>query len=390
MTTYLDAAATAPLLPEARAAMLEVLDSDTANPSSVHSAGHHAARVLEAARSSIATAFDVHPETIIFTSGGTEANNLGIIGRALANPANPTQPAHPQGTHIITTRTQHSSVLQSCAFLQRVHGFRIDYAPVDHTGRIIPEALLALIKPDTAVVAIELANAEVGTVNDINALPTHLLHLDAVQAAASLPVSFTENSWPGPHIPSTAIASHKFGGPQGAGALILAPDTPIEPLLHGGNQENGRRAGTENLPAIAGFAAAVAIHQQRGARRAVALLESRDQLIAAIEANVLGAQLTGHRTERLPGHASFTFPGVTGESLLVALDAAGIAASAGSACRAGQSGPSPVLLAMGYNEEDAQSALRFTLPAPLERSTIDRIVAVVRGECLRAANNCER
>ena len=369
MSAYLDAAATAPLLPEARAAMLQVYDAACANPSSVHSAGERAAKVLESARATIAEAFGVHPAGVVFTSGGTEANNLGIIGRALAAP---------RGRHIITSAIEHSSVLQSCAALERIHGFEVDYVPVDKHGRIAQADLDRLLRPDTTLVALGLANSEVGTVADVPEVPAQVaLHLDAVQAAANLPVDLSAGGWPGPRATTVALASHKFGGPAGVGALLLPRDVPLEPVIYGGGQEGGRRAGTQNVAGIAGFAAAVQAQQARTGQRALEVMASRDALIVGVEKHVPGAQLTGHRTERLPNHASFVVEGISGEALLVALDVAGFAASSGSACRAGSAEPSPVLTALGYSPELAQSALRFSLPAPLPQDTIDAIVRVM-------------
>ena len=367
MSAYLDAAATAPLLPEARAAMLQVYDAACANPSSAHSAGERAANVLESARATIAEAFGVHPAGVVFTSGGTEANTLGIIGRALAAP---------RGRHIITSAIEHSSVLQSCAALERLHGFAVDYVPVDKHGRIAQTDLDRLLRPDTTLVALGLANSEVGTVANVPEVPAQVaLHLDAVQAAANLPVDLSAGGWPGPR--AVALASHKFGGPAGVGALLLPRDVPLEPVIYGGGQEGGRRAGTQNVAGIAGFAAAVQAQQARAGQRALEVMASRDALIVGVEKHVPGARLTGHRTERLPNHASFVVEGISGEALLVALDVAGFAASSGSACRAGSAEPSPVLTALGYSPEPAQSALRFSLPAPLPSDTIDAIVRVM-------------
>lgn len=369
--TYLDAAATAPLRPEAREAMLRVWDAGSANPSSVHSAGQWAAREVEHARESIAAAFGVRPDGVVFTSGGTEANNLGIIGRALAEPGS---------RRVYTTRAEHSSVLASCDYLARVHGFEVRFLEMDGEGSVDTRA-----PEDASLIAVGLANGEVGTVSDpgelLSAAPCHV---DAVQAAANLPLSLAADGWPGPAVASMAIASHKFGGPQGVGALLLPRDVSLEPVIHGGGQEGGRRSGTHNVAGIAGFAAAVAAHTARAGTRAVELMRSRDELIRAVEAGVPGARLTGHRTQRLPNHASFVVDGVSGEALLVALDVAGYAVSSGSACRAGQSEPSPVLLAMGVDADLARSALRFTLPAPLSAADIARIVEVLRGEVQRA------
>ena len=391
-TGSLDAAATAPLRPEARAAMLAVWDAGQANASSVHAAGFRARSAVEEARHTIAAALGALPSEVIFTSGGTEANTLAIVGLALARP---------RGRHIVVTAIEHPSVLESCRFLERVFGFELSVVPVDSYGLVTREAVAEALRPDTTLLSIGLANGEVGTVQALPALAelAHTLgvpvHTDAVQAAASLPVSFGSSraagaatagvtAWPGANIAALTVASHKFGGPQGAGALLLRGGVPIEPVLHGGGQEGGARSGTENVAGIAGFAAAVAVATRDIGTAALALMRSRDELVERLCAEVPGAALTGHPDERLPGHASFTIAGVSGESLLVALDAAGLAVSSGSACAAGKSEPSPVLLALGISPELSHTALRFTLSEPLGPESIDRIVEVLRSEVLRS------
>ena len=380
---YLDAAATAPLRPEARAAMIEALDAGPGNASSVHGAGHRAASRVGDARQALARVLGARPSEVIFTSGGTEANNLAIIGLALASR---------RGRHLITTRIEHPSVLESCHYLERVHGFEVTQLGVDPAGLIDLDRLRAELRDDTVLVTIGLANGEIGTVQAMSEIAEivraggALLHSDAVQAAASLPVSFGAGGWPGEGVHALSVASHKFGGPQGAGALLLRAGATIEPLLHGGGQEEGRRAGTENVAAIAGFAAAVRASTDGIGTRAMRLAASRDELVRRVLAEVPGSRLTGHPTERLPGHASFVVEGVSGESLLVALDTAGIAASAGSACAAGRDEPSPTLLAMGIDPVLAQTAIRFTLPEPIGESLIERIIEVLRAEVLVATS----
>lgn len=374
---YLDASATAPLRPEARAAMIAVFDDPAGNPSSVHSAGHRAARTVELARETIATTFGVRASDVIFTAGGTEANNLAIIGLALA---------HPRGRHLVTTPIEHPSVLESCRYLERVFGYELTMLPVDGHGRVDPGDVTRAVRADTTLVSIGLANAEVGSVQPMPELAAAaktvgtLVHTDAVQAAPSLPVSLQPGGWPGEHIDALSMASHKFGGPQGVGALILRGGLRLEPLTHGGGQERGRRAGTENVAGVAGFAAAVAATARDYGARALALMESRNRLVERIVREVPGAQLTGHATERLPGHSSFIFDGVSGESLLVALDAAGVAVSAGSACAAGKSEPSPALLALGLDPESAQTALRITLAEPITEELQHRVVSTLQRE----------
>lgn len=387
---YLDAAVTAPLRPEARAAMLAVLEGGQANASSVHSPGFRARELVEGARARIARALGATPGEVIFTSGGTEANSLAIVGLALARP---------RGRHIVTTAIEHSSVLESCRYLERVFGFELTVLPVDADGLVDQGAAAQAIRPDTTLVSVGLANGEIGTVQSLGELAARAsglgvtVHTDAVQAAAALPVSFGSgeapgaapdpSAWPGRSVDALTVASHKFGGPQGVGALIVRAHLPLEPIIHGGGQERGARSGTENVAGIAGFAAAVAALTGQIGSTALALMDSRDELIARALAEVPGAALTGHASERLPGHASFTISGVSGESLLVALDTAGVAVSSGSACAAGKSEPSPVLLALGLSDELAQTAVRFSLADPLAPATLDRIIQVLRAEVLR-------
>lgn len=391
---YFDAAATAPLRPEARAAMEAVWDAGQANPSSVHSEGFRARTEVDRARYRLARALGANPAEIIFTSGGTEANNLAIVGLSLARP---------RGRHLVTSAIEHPSVLESCRFLERVFGFELTVLPVDEWGRIDADAVALALRPDTTLLSLGLANAEVGTVQALPELVSRArelgitVHTDAVQAAAALPISFaggaaaapasgmaqTTGDWPGGSVDAMTIASHKFGGPQGAGALLVRRNLPIEPLLHGGGQERGARSGTENVAAVAGFAVAVEVAMSSVGERAVALLQSRDELISRVLAGVPGAALTGHPVERLPGHASFTVAGVSGESMLVALDTAGFAVSSGSACAAGKSEPSPVLLAMGLGPDVAQTALRFSLAEPISAAVAERVVGVLNAEANR-------
>lgn len=370
MMLYLDAAATAPLRPEAREAMWQVLDSGPANASSVHTPGKTAKATLQRARQQVAQAFGATPEEVVFTAGGTEANNLALKGITLATP---------RGRHIVTTAIEHSSIRKTCDFLARFAGFEISEIGVDSHGRVDEEALLAAIRPDTTLVSVGLANGEVGTVQSVERIgqAAHdvgaIMHTDAVQAAASLPVSFAAGGWPGTSVDAMSMASHKFGGPQGAGALLIRQGVEFEPLLHGGGQEAGRRSGTENLAAIVGFGAAVAAVMPRAGSRAQAMAAQRDAFVAHICGNVPGAQLTGHPTERVPNHASFVIAGFSGESMLVDLDIADIAASSGSACSAGKKEPSGVLLAMGYDPDVAVTALRFTFPDPLDAANYERL-----------------
>lgn len=369
---YLDAAATAPLRPEARQAMLAVFDGGPGNASSVHTPGKTAKATLEQARQQVAEAFGARSAEVVFTAGGTEANNLAVKGIAVANP---------RGKHIVTTTIEHSSIRKSCDFLARIGGFEITEIEVDAMGRVDEAAAIAAIRPDTTLVSIGLANGEVGTVQSIERIAEAaraagaVMHTDAVQAAASLPVGLGSGSWPGAAVDAMSIASHKFGGPQGAGALLIRSGIAFEPLLHGGGQESGHRSGTENLAALAGFGAAVAAIMPTAGTRAQAMMTQRDAFVQRVVDEIPGAQLTGHPTERLPNHASFVIDGIAGESMLVDLDVAGIAASSGSACSAAKKNPSGILLAMGYDADVAVTALRFTFPDPLDDDAFDQLVA---------------
>src|SRR5699024_530521 len=375
---YLDAAATAPLRPAARRAMLTALEGAPANASSVHTPGQLAKDVLRQARQQVATALGARETEVVFTSGGTEANNLLLKGVALAAP---------RGKHIVTSAIEHSSVRQTCAFLSQFAGFEITEIPVDTYGRVNETAALNAIRDDTTLVSIALANGEIGTVQSLDRIGQAaqssgaVMHTDAVQAAAVLPIHFATAGWPGAFVDAMSVASHKYGGPQGAGALLLRRGIPLEPLLHGGGQETGQRSGTENIAALAGFGAAVASLTQHAGTRAQALMAQRATLVRQVLQNVPGAQLTGHPTERAPNHASFVIEGISGESLLVDLDIAGVSASSGSACSAGKKDPSQVLLAMGYPPDLAVTALRFTLPDPLEdpvfQQLMDRVLQVL-------------
>lgn len=368
---YLDAAATAPLRPAARQAMLAVLDGGPGNASSVHTPGQLAKSTLRRARQQVAIGLGAQESEVVFTSGGTEANNLILKGTALAAP---------RGKHIVTSAIEHSSVRQTCAFLSRIADFEITEISVDEYGRVDEAAVLAAIREDTTLVSVGLANGEVGTVQSLERIGQAakasgaVMHADAVQAAASLPVSFNPDGWPGKFVDAMSIASHKFGGPQGAGALLIQNGISLEPLLHGGGQESGHRSGTENLAAIAGFGAVVAAIMPHAGTRAQAMMTQRDAFVARILQEVPGAKLTGHPAERVPNHASFVIDGISGESLLVDLDMVGIAASSGSACSAGKKDPSEVLLAMGYHADIAVTALRFTFPDPLEESDFQQLM----------------
>ncbi|WP_433252896.1 cysteine desulfurase family protein [Actinomadura nitritigenes] len=361
--TYLDHAATTPMLPEAIEAMTAEL-RELGNPSSLHAAGRRARRVVEESREIIAEAFDARPSEVVFTSGGTEADNLAVKGLYWARRA-----ADPARVRVLAGAVEHHAVLDAVAWLGDHEGATVEWIPVDGLGRVLPEALGEALGSgdDVALATVMWANNEVGTVQPVPELAAVArehgvpLHTDAVQAAGHLPVRFAAS---GAQV--LTITGHKLGGPVGVGALLLAkPKEPLfldpVPLLHGGGQERDVRSGTLDTPAIAGFAAAVQASAARRDAEARRLADLRDRLIEAVRAAVPDAILNGDPADRLPGNAHFSFPGCEGDALLMLLDARGIACSTGSACSAGVSQPSHVLMAMGTGPERARGSLRFTL-----------------------------
>ncbi|WP_067481750.1 cysteine desulfurase family protein [Actinomadura hibisca] len=358
--TYLDHAATTPMLPEAIAAMTAELAA-LGNPSSLHAAGRRARRVVEESREIIAETFGARPSEVVFTSGGTEADNLAVKGLYWARRA-----ADPARVRVLASAVEHHAVLDAVQWLGDHEGALVEWLPCDELGRVRPETLRAALGPgggeDVALVTVMTANNEVGTVQPVDELAALArehgvpFHTDAVQAAAHLPVDFAAT---GAH--ALTVSGHKLGGPLGVGALLLARGTDPVPVLHGGGQERDVRSGTLDTPAIAGFATAVRLSGERRAEEARRLARLRDRLITEVRAAVPDAVLNGDPDDRLPGNAHFSFPGCEGDALLMLLDARGIACSTGSACSAGVSQPSHVLLAMGADPGRARGSLRFTL-----------------------------
>ncbi|MFD1860954.1 cysteine desulfurase [Aeromicrobium camelliae] len=347
--SYLDEAATAPVRREVLEAMWPYLTQQFANPASQHEPGKLAARALEDARARVAARLGARPSEIVFTSGGTEADNAAIKGVALAAP---------RGRHVLVSAVEHPAVLESAGWLKR-WGFELEEIPVDREGVVSPQSLRELIRPDTTLVSIQYANNEVGTVQDIAALAEvaaeHQVpfHTDAVQAAGSLDLDVERLG-----VQAMSLAGHKIGTPKGIGALYLRRRVPFEPLVHGGGQQRGRRSGTENVAAA--VAMAVALETNADSASMSALSSRRDRFVAEVLSAVPTARLTGHLSRRLPGNASFVFPGRSGESILLDLEQRGIYCSSGSACAAGEDEPSHVLTAMGYEPAVAQTAVRFT------------------------------
>jgi cysteine desulfurase len=367
---FLDAAATTPVRREVLEAMWPYLTGEFGNPSSHHSLGEAAAAALTGARAATAKALGCRPGEVVFTSGGTEADNLAVKGIALARRA-----ADPRLDRVAISAVEHPAVEESARYLERVHGFAVDVIPVDRFGQVSEEALAAVLQPGTALVSIMYANNEVGTVQPIARLAALArahgvpFHTDAVQAAGWLPLDTGALG-----VDALSISGHKLGAPKGSGALFVRGRVRMEPLVHGGGQERGRRSGTENVAGAVALATALTLPREPS--WSVAAL--RDGFIGAVLAGVPGAQLTGHPTERLPSVASFCFPGTSGESVLLELERQGIICSSGSACAAGSDAPSPVLLAMGIEPEVAQTAVRFSFDSTVTAAQLQEAAAAVR------------
>jgi cysteine desulfurase len=381
---YLDHAATTPMRPEAIAAMTEEL-GQSGNPSSLHHLGRRARRVVEESREQIAEAYGARPSEVVFTSGGTEADNLAIKGLYWARRA-----AAPQRRTVLIAAAEHHAVLDSAAWLASHEDADVRWLPVDGEGVVCPDVLRAAIEPDPgaiALISVMWANNEVGTVQPVAELAEVAreyqipFHSDAVQAAGQLPVSLA-----GSGATALTVTGHKIGGPVGAGALLLARGADPVPVLHGGGQERDVRSGTLDTPAIRGFATAVEVSVMRRDEEAKRLAALRDELIAQVTAAVPDAVLNGPPPgpARLPGNAHFSFPGCEGDALLLLLDAKGIACSTGSACTAGIAQPSHVLLAMGADEARARGSLRFSFGHSSVPQDTDAVGGVIREAVERA------
>jgi len=368
---YLDHAATTPLRPEVRAAMEPYLSADGfGNPSSLHADGQRAKRALDAARDTLACALGAQFSEITFTSGGTEADNAALVGVMLARG---------RGSHLITTQIEHEAVIETAHFLEKL-GFSVTYLPVDEQGRVAPRSVADALTDRTALVSVMHANNEVGTVQPLREIADLVhahgayLHTDAVQTFSQLPVNVHDLG-----VDLLSVSAHKIYGPKGVGALYVRSGIPIEPLLHGGGQERERRAGTENVPAIAGFGEAVRLLLPEREAVAARLTLLRDTFLAALRQRVPSMVLNGHPAERLPNNINLSFPGLDAETLLLTLDRAGISASSGSACTSGSIEPSHILTAMGLPDDRVNSAIRLTLGRDTTRAEVDRAVDILAG-----------
>jgi len=379
---YLDNAATTPVRPEVLEAMMPYLTRWYGNASSHHTVGEAAADALADARARVARVLGLRAGDVVFTSGGTEANNLAIKGIAIAA----AQRRDDRRAHVVTTPIEHESVLESVDYLERVHGVTATRVPVDDHARVSTDAVAESLRDDTVLVSIGYANNEVGTVQDAAGLAAVArerrvpLHLDGVQAAGWLTLSADELGYD-----AISLAGHKLGAPKGTGALGVRGRIPLEPLMHGGGQERGRRSGTEDVAGAVGFATALELAEAERVEASARVSAIRDRFIARVLQRIPSARLTGDPVHRLAGTASFTFAGTSGEAVLLELERRGVVSSSGSACAAGSDEPSHVLLAMGIAPEVAQTAVRFTFPrwlnAPLDAvaDAVEASVAAVGG-----------
>jgi cysteine desulfurase len=374
-TVYLDHAATTPMRPAAVSAMTAHL-LDVGNPSSLHASGRRARRIVEESRETIAQALNCRPGEVVFTSGGTEADNLALKGIYWARRA-----ADPTRTRILTTSVEHHAVLDPVHWLSEREGAQVELLAVDRQGRLDLDALRAAVERDPASVAlisVMWANNEVGTLQPIDEVVAIAaehgipVHTDAVQAVGAVPVDFAASG-----VDALTLTGHKVGGPYGVGALVVRREVDVTALLHGGGQERDIRSGTIDTPAIAGLAAAVELSVKQQAEHAARVSALRDRLVAGVLDAVPTAVANGDPTRRLPGNAHLTFPGCEGDSLLMLLDARGIECSTGSACSAGVPQASHVLLAMGYSDEEARSSLRFSLGHTSTPGDVDALLEAI-------------
>ena len=366
---YLDNAATTPVNPAALRAAWPRLTEEFGNPSSTHELGQRASDALEDARARVAAWLDCRTSEVVFTSGGTESDNLGITGLALANP---------RGRHIISALTEHEAVLETINYLTRFHEFEVTWLPVDQFGVIAEADLVAALRDDTTLVSLMLANNEIGTVHPIARFAelAHQVgaafHTDAVQAAGWLDTRISTFG-----VDSLALSGHKIGAPKGSGLAYLRGRLAVEPLLHGGGQENGRRSGTENVAWAIALAAAIEA-LPNFAEEQPRVGELRDEFIGEVLKSVPSATLTGHPTSRLPNIASFCFEGVSGEAVLLELERRGVIVSSGSACAAGSNEPSHVLIACGFDAELAQTAVRFSFSHLTSQEELQQAASALR------------
>jgi len=368
---YLDHAATTPVRPEVVNAMLPYFADSFGNPSSLYSYGQEARGAVAEARIKVAELIGARSEEIIFTSGGTEADNFALKGIAYAS--------EHKGNHIITTSIEHHAVLETCKFLEK-RGLKMTYLPVDKYGLVDPDDVKKAITDKTILISVMHANNEVGTIEPVEEIGRVAreagiyFHSDAVQTTGHIPVSVD-----GVRVDLLSISGHKLYGPKGVGALYVRKGTRLVPLMHGGEHENRRRAGTENVPGIVGLGKAAELAGQEMGKEKVRLAYLRDKLIKGLEKKIDHIRLNGHPTKRLPNNVNISVDFVEGESMILNLDLEGICASTGSACSSASLEPSHVLLALGLSPEQAHGSLRFTLGRENSEEDVERVLDVLPG-----------
>jgi cysteine desulfurase len=369
---YLDNAATTAVAPEVLEEMLPFFSSSFGNPSSIYSFARKNREALEKAREKVARALNAFPEEIFFTSGGTESDNWALKGTAFRKDN--------RGGHIITSAIEHHAVLHSAEFLEKM-GYRITWLPVDKRGMVSASDVEDAIEEDTFLVSVMFANNEIGTIQPVKEIGEVcrkkgvLFHTDAVQAAGHVPIDLKDLP-----VDMLSLSGHKFRGPKGVGVLYIRRGTKIENFIHGGGQEKGKRATTENVPGIAGFARALELAAEKMEKESARQAKLRDRLISELKDRVPRAVLNGAEGDlRLPNNVNMSFVGVEGETLLLDLDSAGISASTGSACSSGSLDPSHVLLAIGLDHEHAHGSLRMTVGDLTTEEDIDYVLETLPG-----------
>ena len=374
-TVYLDHAATTPVHPAVVEAMTPFWHDVAGNPSSMHEPGRTARNAIDEARDTVARILGASPSEVVFTSGGTEGINAAIKGVALACMA--------RGRHVVTTAIEHHAALHACEWLAHL-GIETTVLPVDTCGTVSPDDVRRAIRPDTTLVSVMFANNEIGTIQPIAEIAAITqragvpLHVDAVQAAGTLPIDVHRLG-----IDLLTISAHKFRGPKGVGVLTIRTGTPWLPLQSGGAQERNRRAGTENVPGIVGLATALRLADTTRAEANHHLATMRDAVIERVLSTVPQSRLTGHPVHRLPNNASFAFQGVEGESILLSLDMAGIAASSGSACTSGATEPSHVVAALGLPDDWVRGTLRLSFGTTNDVSDVEMVAATLPSSIAR-------
>ena len=382
---YLDHNATTPVHPAVLEAMLPYFGGEFGNPSSAHRFGQRASQGIEAAREAVAALIGARPSEIVFTSGGTEADNTAIFG-VMSHALRTKRKSAGAPLHLITTAIEHDAVLNACRALEE-RGVSVTYIPAGRDGIVNPAAIRAAIRPETILISVMHANNEIGTlqpVGEIGGIAAEAgirFHTDAVQSAGKVAIDVNRLT-----VDLVTISAHKFGGPKGAGALFIRRGVEIDPLLHGGQNERGRRAGTENVAAIVGFGKACELARADLAETSARISELRDRLENGLLARIRDARINGDPVRRVPNTSNLMFPGVESESLIIALDLSGLACSAGAACSSGAVDPSHVLTAIGLTPAEARASVRLSLGRSNTTEEIDTALELIPTAIARQRN----